>query len=150
MSIQIDIRFSSCRAGNTISETVTLHGSKDADTKLVTIRLVAKSKICITRQVGYVSQTYNGKAYLLNDMKELFAGPPKVHPGTSWPCTFTMHYSNVRTPFLNKGNSAFNSDPGQILPPSYLSGMGYSNHITLLCSGAKGTASLASLKPPRF
>jgi hypothetical protein len=130
MSIKIDTPYSMCRAGDTISGTVTLHGRKAIDTNLVTMSLVGESRTCLTRQIGYISRSFFGKAHFLNETKVLFEGPQEVHTGTSWPFTLTIptHCINARSSAFAP-NPSFNSDPGQILPPSYGSGEYHSNRI---------------------
>ena len=130
MSIKIDTPYSMCRAGDTISGMVTLHGRRDVGTNLVTISLVGESRTCVTRQIGYVSRSYFGKAHFLNETKNLFEGPQEVHPGTSWPFTLTVptHCINTQCSAFAP-NISFNSDPGQILPPSCGSGDYHSNRI---------------------
>ncbi|KAL2042299.1 hypothetical protein N7G274_004788 [Stereocaulon virgatum] len=130
MSIKIYTPHSMCRAGDTISGTVTLHCRKGIDTKLVTISLVGVSRTCHTRQIDYVSLFYFGRVHFLNETRDLFEGPQVVHPETSWPFTLTVPthcistYSSAFAP-----NPSFNSDPGQILPPSCGSGGYRSNRI---------------------
>ena len=101
-----------------------MHGKKDTNIKVVQMSLVAQCKTRISENRGNAVVTYYGQAIVINDTKQLFTGPHTLHPGTSWPFTFTlpMHCSNVITSRFRPDNPRFNTDPNQSLPPPLTSG----------------------------
>ncbi len=122
MSIRINLPESRCSAGSTITGTVSLHGDEDIDVRLITITLQARCKTKANKSNGNSRTTYRGRAPLIHVRKDLFAGPHTLHPGHSWPFTFTLPLQcDVRQyDHFKDQHGPFNSDPGQSLPPSFV------------------------------
>lgn len=125
MSIHISIPSTKCRAGATISGTVSLHGDVNIDVEIITIRLVGKCKTKVVRNSnGNSSSTYRGRAPLLEYRQVLFKGPNTLKTnGHSWPFSFTFPSHCVARgadPFKQR-HGLFDIDPQQSLPPSFAS-----------------------------
>ena len=124
MSIRINIPSTRCRAGATLSGTVSLHGDVDIDVEIITIRLVCRCKTKVVRSENNSSTTYRGRAPLLEYTQVLFKGPNTMKTnGHSWPFTFTFPSHCVAhgaDPFKQRYGS-FNVNPQQSLPPSFTS-----------------------------
>ncbi|CAF9913047.1 hypothetical protein IMSHALPRED_000891 [Imshaugia aleurites] len=123
MSIRINIPTTKCRAGATISGTVSLHGDVDIDVETITISLVGRCKTKVVRSNGQNSSTtYRGRAPLLEYRQVLFKGPNKLKTnGHSWPFSFTFPTRCVARgadPFKQR-HGLFDLNPEQNLPPSF-------------------------------
>ena len=131
MSIRINISNTKCRAGSTISGTISVHGEADLDVQSIAISLVARCKTKITIGGGNHQAIYKGRAPLFQARKELFKGPHTLHPSHSWPFSFTLPLrcaDSGRNPF-KQTDGPFNVDRQQTLPPaitSTYSSFGYS------------------------
>ena len=124
MSIRINIPNTRCKAGVTVSGTVSLHGDVDIDVEVITISLVGRCKTKVMRSNGNSSTTYRGRAPLLEYRQELFRGPNKMKTnGHSWPFSFTFPTHCVARgadPFKQR-HGLFDTNPRQSLPPSFAS-----------------------------
>ena len=125
MSIHINVPSINCRAGATVSGTVSLHGDVDFHVQLITIRLVGRCKSKVVRgDKGDSSSTYRGRAPLLEYRQVLFQGPNTMKTnGHSWPFSFTFPtYCVARgaDPFKQQ-HGLFDVNPQQRLPPSFAS-----------------------------
>ena len=124
MSIRIDIPSTKCRAGATVSGTVSLHGHVDIDVEIITICLVGRCKTKVVRSNGNSSSTYRGRAPLLEYRQVLFQGPNTMKTnGHSWPFSFTLPSHCVARgadPF-KQHHGLFDNNPQQSLPPSFAS-----------------------------
>ena len=126
MSIHINVPNTKCRAGTTVSGTVSLHGDVDIDVKVITIGLVGrcKSKVVHSNRNSDSYSTYRGRAPLLEYRQVLFQGPNKMKTnGHSWPFSFTFPCHCVARgadPFKQR-HGLFNINPQQSLPPSFAS-----------------------------
>lgn len=125
MSIRINTPSTKCRAGATVSGTVSLHGDVDIDVEIITIRLVGRCKTKVVRSSnGNSSSTYRGRAPLLDYRQVLFKGPNTLKTnGHSWPFSFTFPSHCVARgadPFKQR-HGLFDIDPQQSLPPSFAS-----------------------------
>ncbi|KAL9072079.1 MAG: hypothetical protein Q9161_003854 [Pseudevernia consocians] len=123
MSIRINIPSLKCRAGATVSGTVSLHGDVDIDVEIITISLVGRCKTKVVRSNGQNSSTtYRGRAPLLEYRQVLFKGPNKMKTnGHSWPFSFTFPTRCVARgadPFKQR-HGLFDINPQQSLPPSF-------------------------------
>lgn len=123
MSIRINIPNTKCRAGATISGTVSLHGDVDIDVEIITISLVGRCKTKVVRSNGQnSSSTYRGRAPLLEYRQVLFKGPNTMKTnGHSWPFSFTFPPRCVARgadPFKQR-HGLFDINPQQSLPPSF-------------------------------
>ena len=124
MSIRIHVPNTKCRAGATVSGTVSLHGDVNIDVEVITIRLVGRCKSKVVRSNGNSSTTYRGRAPLLEYRQVLFQGPNTMKTnGHSWPFSFTFPYHCVAhspDPFKQR-HGLFDINPQQSLPPSFAS-----------------------------
>lgn len=125
MSIRINIPNTKCRAGTTVSGTVSLHGDTSIDVELITISLVGRCKTKVVRSNGQNSSTtYRGRAPLLEYIQVLFRGPNTMKTnGHSWPFNFTFPTRCVARgvdPFKQR-LGLFDINPQQTLPPSFAS-----------------------------
>lgn len=123
MSIRIDTPNTKCRAGATVSGTVSLHGDVDIDVEIITISLVGRCKTKVVRSNGQNSSTtYRGRAPLLEYQQVLFKGPNTMKTnGHSWPFSFTFPTRCVARgadPFKQR-HGLFDINPQQSLPPSF-------------------------------
>ncbi|MCJ1458121.1 hypothetical protein MMC28_008492 [Mycoblastus sanguinarius] len=118
MSIRINITSCNCRAGGTISGTVSLHGDKDINIQLLSICLIGRSETNIRRSRD---EDLFGRALLFEHKQVLFQGPRTLHPGRHWLFTFTIPpRCTARTQDIFIRHSVyFNPDPSQSLPPSF-------------------------------
>ena len=124
MSIHINVPNTKCRAGATVSGTVSLHGDVDIDVEVITIRLVGRCKSKVVRNNGNSSATYRGRAPLLEYTQVLFRGPNKMKTnGHSWPfsITFPSHCVARGADSFKQRYGLFDINPGQSLPPSFTS-----------------------------
>ena len=124
MSIHINVPNTKCRAGTTVSGTVSLHGDVDIDVEVIAIRLVGRCKSKVVRRNGDSSTTYRGRAPLLEYRQVLFQGPNTMKTnGHSWPFSFTFPcYCVARGADLFKQrHGLFDINPQQSLPPSFAS-----------------------------
>lgn len=125
MSIHINVPNTNCRAGATVSGTVSLHGNVDIHVELITIRLVGRCKSKVVRENKSDSRsTYRGRAPLLEYRQVLFQGPNTMKTnGHSWPFSFTFPSHCVARgadPFKQR-HGLFDISPQQCLPPSFAS-----------------------------
>ena len=126
MSIHINVPSDKCKAGATVSGTVSLHGDVDIDVEIITIRLVGrcKSKVVRSHSNSDSSTTYRGRAPLLEYRQVLFQGPNTMKTnGHSWPFSFTFPRHCVARgadPFIQR-YGLFDINPQQSLPPSFAS-----------------------------
>ena len=123
MSIRINIPNTKCHAGSTVSGTVSIHGEKDLDVQFIAISLVARCKTKIRKTQNNHNTTYRGRAVLFHARKELFTGPHTLHPGHSWPFSFTLPSrcaADGVNPF-KQTDGPFNMDRQQTLPPAMTS-----------------------------
>lgn len=124
MSIRINVPSTKCRAGATVSGTVSLHGDVDIDVQIITISLVGRCKTKVVRSNGQSSTTYRGRAPLLECRQVLFKGPNTMKTnGHSWPFSFTFPTQCVARgadPFKQR-HGLFDINPQQSLPPSFAS-----------------------------
>ena len=93
MSIHINIPSIKCRAGATVSGTVSLHEDVDIDVQTITISLIGRCKTKVVRSNGNSRTTYRGRAPLLEYRQVLFKGPNTMKTnGHSWPFSFHISY----------------------------------------------------------
>ena len=123
MSIRINVPSTKCRAGVTISGTVSLHGDVDIDVELITISLVGRVKSKIVRSNGQNSSSiYRGRAPLFEYRQVLFKGPNTMKTnGHTWPFSFTFPTRCVARgadPFKQR-HGLFDLNLQQTLPPSF-------------------------------
>ena len=131
---------------------VSLVGERDFDVHFIAITLQARCKTKIIKGSGQSRRIYRGRAPLINIKKLLFTGPHTLHPGHSWPFTFTLPLQcHVRpTDAFDPSGRLFDLNPAQQLPPpildSYIPGFGnwhaecfikYELEATLVGSGNK-------------
>ncbi|KAL2040133.1 hypothetical protein N7G274_007036 [Stereocaulon virgatum] len=124
MSIQINVPDTRCRPGSTISGTVSVQGNDDIDVQHIAISLIARCKTKIIKSRGNNSHTtYRGRAPLIQVRQRLFTGPHTLHPGHSWPFSFTVpeRCEAVGADSFKTDMGAFNLDRHQILPPVFQS-----------------------------
>ena len=120
MSIQINISTIKCHAGSTISGTVSVHGEKDFDVQSIAISLGARCKTKIKKTQNNHTSVYRGRAQLFHDRKVLFTGPHTLHPGHSWPFSFTLplRCAAVGVDPFKQPHGLFNVARQQTLPPA--------------------------------
>lgn len=123
MSIRINTQDTKCRAGASVSGTVSLHGDVDIDVEIITISLVGRCKTKVVRSNGRNSSTtYRGRAPLLEYRQVLFKGPNTMKTnGHSWPFSFTLPtrcLARGADPFKQR-HGPFDINPQQSLPPSF-------------------------------
>ena len=124
MSIHINVPNTKCRAGATVSGTVSLHGDVDIDVQVITIRLVGRCKSKVVRRNGNSSTTYRGRAPLLEYRQVLFRGPNTMKTnGHSWPFSFTFpsHCVARGADAFKQRHGLFDINTQQSLPPSFAS-----------------------------
>ena len=124
MSIHINVPNTKCRAGATVSGTVSLHGDVDIDVEVIAIRLVGRCKSKVVRNNNNSSTTYRGRAPLLEYRQVLFQGPNTMKTnGHSWPFSFTFpcHCVARGADLFKQRHGLFDINPQQSLPPSFAS-----------------------------
>lgn len=123
MSLRVNISNTRCRAGSTISGTVSVHGQKDLDVQSITISLVGRCKTKIRKTQNNHATIYRGRAALFHAKKELFTGPHTLHPGHSWPFSFTLplRCAAIEVDPFKQTDGPFNIDRQQTLPPAITS-----------------------------
>ena len=124
MSIHINIPSIKCRAGATVSGTVSLHEDVDIDVQTITISLIGRCKTKVVRSNGNSRTTYRGRAPLLEYRQVLFKGPNTMKTnGHSWPFSFTFptHCVARGADQFKQRHGLFDNNPQQSLPPSFAS-----------------------------
>ena len=123
MSIRVNIPNTRCRAGSTISGTVSIHGEEDLDVQFIAISLVARCKTKIRKTQNRNAYIYRGRVALFHARKELFTGPHTLHPGHSWPFGFTLplRCAAIEVDPFKQTVGPFNVDRKQTLPPAFKS-----------------------------
>ena len=124
MSIRINVPNIKCHTGSIISGTVSIHGVEDLHVQSIAISLVARCKTKIKKTQNNNTHIYRGRAALFHVSKKPFAGPHTLHPGHSWPFSFTLPLRCMALevdPF-KQTDGPFNIDRQQTLPPAITSG----------------------------
>ncbi len=130
MSIRVNVPNTKCRAGSTISGTVSVHGKEDLDVQFIAISLVARCETRIRQIQKFKRPTiYRGRAPLFHDRKELFTGPHTLHPGHSWPFSFTLplRCAAVGVDPFKQTDGPFNVDLPPAITPAIMSVELFSN-----------------------
>ena len=124
MSIRVNVPNTKCRPGSTISGTVSTHGEEDLDVQSIAISLVARCKTTIKKTQNNHAHIYRGRAALFHVSKKLFTGPHTLHPGHSWPFSFTLplRCTALAVDPFKQPDGHFNIDRQQVLPPAITSG----------------------------